>query len=302
MKHIVLLVAALYLVACNDNRKQEDAVDVKVADTIVDNDSVKENVSDGYDVDAVSGATDVSQKTLFNGIFVSPPQKHATVTLTMGGIVKNTSLLMGQYVKKGEVIAVLDNPEFIDLQQNYLDAVAQLEYLENEFLRQQNLMSQEAASQKRVQQSKADYLSVKSKADAMYARLSLLGINGETLKQNGLIARLDVKAPLSGYVTNVNVNIGKYLNPGDPVCDIVDNGDLMLQLTAYEKDLADIEPGNMIEFHVNGMGEKSFEAILISIDKTVDKENRSIKLFAKLKENNSQFMPGMYVSAKIKKK
>ena len=86
----------------------------------------------------------------------------ATVSLTMGGVVKSTSLLPGESVGKGTVLATLENPEFITLQQTYLDSHAQAEYLEAEYRRQKALSAEQAASQKKFQQSKADYLSMRA--------------------------------------------------------------------------------------------------------------------------------------------
>ncbi len=130
-----------------------------------------------YEVDAVTSATALPNHSSFNGILIVPPYRHATVTLTMGGTVHSTSLLPGDYVKKGAVLAILENPDFITLQQNYLEAHAQIEFLEAEYQRQQRLSSQEAASQKRFQQSKADYLSMKSRLEAASAQLTLLNVS-----------------------------------------------------------------------------------------------------------------------------
>lgn len=295
MKRIFILAASLYLAACSQS---EQTSTTAPATPVVAEET--ETPVDTTSVDGVSGATHVANASSFNGILVVPPQQHATVTLTMGGIVRSTTLMSGRYVRKGEVIATLDNPEFITLQQSYLEAAAQLEFLEKEYLRQQTLASQEAASQKRFQQSKADYLSMKSKAEATAAQLTLLGIDPHQLKESQISRSLEVKAPLNGYVTNTNINVGKYLNPGEPVCDVIDKSQLMLQLTAYEKDLVKLQPGCTVEFRVNGMGTQVFEAVLLSVDQTVDQENRSIKVYATLQNTDPLFRPGMYVSAKVK--
>lgn len=303
MKRIFIMLAAIGIAGCS-NPEQNGSVGNRSAETAEPVKVMSENASateaEIEEVDAASGATYTESAPSFNGIFILPPQKQATVSVTMGGIVKSTSLLVGQYVNKDDVIAVLDNPEFIDLQQSYLDASAQLEYMEKEYARQSNLVSQEAASQKKYQQTKAEYLSVKSKVEAMSSKLSLLGVDPERLKQQGLMTRLEVKAPLGGYVTDTDINIGKYLNPGDPICDIIDNRELLLQLTAYEKDLQKIEMGDTVEFQVNGMDMRTFEAVIFSIDQKVDNNNRSIKVFARLEDRTAFFRPGMYVSARIK--
>ena len=297
MKQILILAATIYLAACN-NAKHAEPLEA------VSDQSVEETAatSDKELANAPGGAINVENQLLFNGEIIVPPQQQATVSLTIGGIVKSTTLFVGQYVEKGAVIAIFDNPEFIDWQQNYLDAVAQLEYLEEEYHRQQKLVLQEAASQKRFQQSKAEYLSIKSKVDAMSARLSLLGINAEGLKKRGLITRLEVKSPLNGYVTSTNINVGKYINPGEPICDIIDKNRLMLELAVYEKDLPKLKVGNPVKFCVNGIEGQYFDATLVAINQKVDSKNKSIKVYAKLKESNTLFRPGMYVSAKVNEK
>lgn len=298
MKLTYILAASLLIMACGNN-KQTDTVEDESAKTVA-TDTTTTDTTAAKEVDGMSGATNVEKEPSFNGIFVVPSQRKATVTLTMGGIIKTTSLMVGQYVRKGQVIATVDNPDFIDLQQNYLDAAAKLDYLEKEYIRQKNLAKEEAASKKQFQSSKAEYLAGKTKYEGLKAQLRLLGINANRLKAGNIVTRMSIKAPISGYVTNNNVNIGKYLNAGEPVCDIIDKSNMMLQLTAYEKDLGKLKVGSNLEFTVNGMPGKVFDAVLYSIDQKVDTENRSIKVYAKLKKSNPIFRPGMYVSAKIK--
>lgn len=251
--------------------------------------------------DALSGATNVANHTSFNGTLEVPPRKHATLTLTMGGTVESLSLLPGEFVKKGTIVATLKNPDFIDLQQQYLEACAQTEYLEKEFHRQERLSKEEAASQKKYQQSKAEYLSMKSKLDATAAQLMILGIEPAGLERSGIKPFLEIKAPIEGYVADMDINLGSYINPGDRICDIINKGDHLLCLTAYEKDLDKLATGQKIEFRVNGMPEETFEATVLSIGQTVDDVSRSLQVYAKVKEANERFRPGMYVTARIEK-
>ena len=174
-----------------------------------------------------------------------------------------------------------------------------LEYLKKEYDRQQKLVSGESASLKRMQQSKADYLSMKSRMEAAAAQLALLGTDTATLNREGIRTYLDIRAPRNGYVTNMDINAGKYFAAGDPVCDVIDKSKPMLQLTAYEKDLDKLQPNTHFTFKVNGMPDTTFTAELVSVDQMVDNVNRSIKVYARILEAYSNFRPGMYVAAKI---
>ena len=254
------------------------------------------------EVDAASGATSVPNEPTFNGILVLPPQSRATVTLTMGGSIRSTTLLPGAYVKQGTVLATLENPEFIALQQSYLDSHAQYEFLRTEFLRQQTLAREEASSQKHFQQSKAEYLSMRSRMDAAATQLALLGVDTTRLLTGGIIPYLDIKAPISGYAADVKMNIGRHFDVGEPLCEIVNKSDMMLRLTAYEKDLANLRAGDRVEFRVNGIEGETFHGVITMVGQQVNNENRSIDVYVRIEGQNPQFRPGMYAMARIARK
>ena len=298
MKRIFLPVLLFAFIACKGN---QPATNPTTATTVVPAESATDTAAAQPQVDAVTSATSKPNQVSFNGRIVLPPQRQATVALTMGGVIKSTSLLPGQYVSKNTVLATLENPDFILLQQTFLDSHAQTEYLQQEYERQKSLSAEQAASQKKFQQSKADYLSMKSRQDAAAAQLSLLGIHPESLLKNGIQPLLEVKAPISGYITDVAMNAGRYINPGEALCEVIDKTSPMLCLTTYEKDLEDMHEGSPVQFRVNGMGTQTFNGTVLSIGQKVDEVNRSLQVYASIKEANSQFRPGMYVTAHIQK-
>ena len=294
MKKITFPLILLVLTACGENKEVQPAEEATAV-------AVVENVTDSIQVDAITSATSKPNQVSFNGTMVIPPQRMATVSLTMGGVIKSTSLLPGEPVRQGSVLATLENPDFITLQQTYLDSHAQAEFLEAEYLRQQALSAEQAASQKKLQQSKADYLSMKSRVEAAAAQLKLLEVEPEVLLKEGIQPFLQIKAPISGYVADVKMNVGKYMNVGDALCEIVDKSRTLLRLTTYEKDLADMKVRNPVQFRVNGMGKIVFKATLISIGQKVDEDTRSVEVYARVDTVDSQFRPGMYVTARIMK-
>lgn len=295
MKKIVIPFVIL-IVACSSQNSTETTTAHAASTDTVSKSAVEEPAQE---VNATSGATAAPNRTSFNGILVTTPQNHATVTLTMGGSIRSTSLLPGAYVKKGTVLVTLENPEFITLQQTYLDSHAQYEFLHSEFQRQQTLSREEASSQKRYQQSKAEYLSMRSRMDAAAAQLALLGVDTTSLLKNGIMPYLEIKAPISGYVADVKMNIGKHFSVGEPLCEIVNKSDMMLCLTAYEKDLVHLKIGDRVEFYVNGMDKQTFHGVVAMIGQQVNSENRSIEVYVRIAEQNAQFRPGMYATAQV---
>ena len=239
-------------------------------------------------------------RSSFNGVIVSAPQSEATIAVTMGGIVRQADLVPGQFVQKGSIIATLENPEFITLQQNYLEALAQEEYLKQEYERQQTLADQKAASMKKFQEAKSEYMTMKSRLESTEAQLSLLGVNGVTLQKNGIQSLLEVRTPISGYIENVNVNRGKYIPAGEALCQVIDKSAPMLCLTTYEKDVNQIKEGENVEFRVNGLGDMIYKGKIMTVGQLVDPVNRSIKVYVRIIDSNPAFRPGMYVTAHLK--
>lgn len=294
MKRILVPILLLNLAACGSKQEAPTSTTETATQKAI-------AAADTTQVDAMTTATSKPNQVSLNGTIVLPPQRQVTVALSMGGVIKSTTLLPGQQVQKGAVIATLENPEFINLQQTYLESHAQAEYLCAEYDRQKSLSAEQAASQKKFQQSKADYLSMKSRLEATAAQLSLLGITPETVLSNGIQPLLTVRAPIGGYISNVAMNIGKYIQPGEALCEVIDKSAPLLKLTTYEKDLADIKVGSSVQFWVNGMGKEIFNATILSIGQKVDEVNRSLEVYAQINEVNQQFRPGMYVTARVKK-
>jgi len=291
MKIINISIIIMLLVSCSVPKGEQNVASVDIpAVAIVDN----------TEADAISSATRLNSQPIFNGVLVLPPQSHATVTIFMDGIVKNISYLSGEFVKKGELLAVLENPEYIVLQQSYIESHAQEEFLEAEYRRQEMLADDEVASKKRLQESKAEYLSMKSRREAAAAQLRLLGFDPVKILSEGIIPELELYSPLDGYLANVQVNIGKYVAAGDPICDVIDKNRMMLKLAVYEKDINKIKTGDNLEFRVNGMGTRVFDATIISLGQTVDIMSRSLEVYAKVNSGDMQFRPGMYVNAHVR--
>ena len=302
MKKIFLLFAATTLfIACQSSTSEEaEEANTETAADTQTQDSENNATNEAISSPTNSDEQQMQENSSLNGIISIAPNHHANVTLLMGGTVQSISINPGQYVKKGQVIATLSNPEFVELQQTYLESLAQEEYLKTNYMRQDGLANKGAASQKTQQQSKAEYLSMKSRLDASAARLQQLGINPSSISSLGILQTLSIIAPISGYVADIDVNVGKYLSIGDRICDIVDQSELLLQLNAYEKDLESIHLGDQLTFTTRALPGKEFEATVKFIDQIVDSSNHSIRVFAKVTEGNEQFRTGMYVRARKK--
>ncbi len=233
-----------------------------------------------------------------NGMLDVPPQNLVSVSAMMGGFIKSTELPQGMQVKKGSLIATIQNPDFIQIQSQYLENKQKLQYLELEYKRQEELAKENVASAKTFQQVSSEYNSLLATLGALEERLKILNINPATLTQSTIRSIVSIYAPINGYVTVVNVNIGSFVNPQDIICEIVDTEHLHAELTVFEKDITKVKKGQKIRFVLVNESDKERTGSVYLINHKIS-EDRTVRVHAHLDKEDPSLIPNMYLKALI---
>jgi cobalt-zinc-cadmium efflux system membrane fusion protein len=236
-----------------------------------------------------------------NGMFNVPPENRATVSSYFGGTVKNLKLLTGERVKKGQVLFYLENPEYVQLQQDFLEAKGQLTFLKSDYERQKNLVQDNVTSQKNYLKAESDYVVTNVKVEALSKKLALMNIDSKLLSLDNIRSAIAILSPINGYVTEVAVTQGTFLNPAQPAISIVDTDHMHLELNIFEKDLAKIDIGQSLQFRIQDDVSHEYQASVYLVNKTIDPEKRTVGVHCHLKDvkQTNKFTPGMYVEADI---
>jgi cobalt-zinc-cadmium efflux system membrane fusion protein len=233
--------------------------------------------------------------------FVSVPPTHlAKVTSYIDGYVKPFSLHIGDLVKKGEPLLMLENPDFLDLQQSYLEVVEQLDYLESEYNRQQALYKDNISSKKVFLKAKSDYKQAFAKYESFDEKLKMLQIDREKVKQGDMISYITIYAPISGCITAININPGMLVKNSDVIMEIVEPNKKYLELAVFEKDIHSIKQGQALQFSVPQIGDKLYKAEVQQISNSVKTEDKTITAYASIEATaKEELMIGMFVEANI---
>ena len=240
----------------------------------------------------------IGHEITVNGMIDVPPQGNISITVPYGGFLKYTEMLPGSKLKRGQIVATVENPEFIEFQREYLEVLANNDFLKADFERQQTLNDEQVTSTKVFQKAKSSYLINKANINALESKLRLIGINPATVKNGTISSVVNVYSPINGVVREVYINRGKYFNPEDVLMDITDASDLHVELKVYEDDIPLIKDGQRIRFRLANAPEKWMEAEVFLIGNNV-REDRSITIHGHLKEHNEDLLPGMFVNAAI---
>lgn len=230
-----------------------------------------------------------------NGLLDVPPQQLVSISVPFGGFLKSTTLLQGMHVDKGQLIAVIENPEYIQLQQDYLDAKVQFELSKKDFERQEELAKENVNAQKTLQQAIATYQSWQAKKSGAQAKLRMLNIDLANLEKGNILSTSNVYAPLSGFVTQVNVNVGKFVSPTDVLFEIVDTEHLHAELIIFEKDVPKIKIGQQVRFTLANEARERMATVYL-IGREISPE-RTIRIHCHIDVEDKNLLPGMYLKA-----
>lgn len=245
----------------------------------------------------------IEQKTLgqllqVNGRLAVPAQNQVAVTGLLGGFVRTLPLLPGQPIKKGQILARIENTDLVTLQQDYAENASRLVYLNSEYDRQKELSDQNISALKMFQQVSADRNQVLARMKGISERLKLVGISTPAAGGGPITSVYSIIAPVSGVITNVSAVVGQYVQPADIIAQITSNEGVYAELTVFEKDLALVREGQHVSLTLNNNVGTRYQATIRYINGTIDSD-RSVRVIAKLSQINSRLIPNTFFKAEI---
>ncbi|MFD2522272.1 efflux RND transporter periplasmic adaptor subunit [Emticicia soli] len=232
-----------------------------------------------------------------------PPENQVSLSIPITGFVKTilpNNALQGWFVKKGTVLATIESIEFIQLQQDYFQAVAHSVFLEKELERQQTLSAEDIGVKKKLQQADAEFNSNQALIKALEAKLKVLGITASTLKRGDISPVINVVSPITGFVKNAPINIGKSVTPNDILFELINRDDLHIQLKVLEKDASKIQKGQKILIEDKRLGDNAYATVFL-VGQAFEDETKALNIHAHLdnRQLEQKLTPGMFINARI---
>ena len=232
-----------------------------------------------------------------NGVIDVPPQNKSYVAMPFGGYVKKINVLDGMLVQKGQILMVVEHPEVIQLQQEFLELLGQQEFLSADYERQKDLFEKEAGSAKNFQQAKSAYLVNKAKLSGLTLKLEMANVNMASLR-NGQIERTqNIRSPFSGVITKVTANVGAFAEPKDNLLEIIDLKHAHAELTVYEKYLSYLKKDQIVNLQFVDQ-QTTATAKVFLIGRQISNE-RTVKVHCHFENLPKDLTPGSYLKAEI---
>lgn len=233
-----------------------------------------------------------------NGKVEISPSHISSVSSIMGGHIKSINVINGSHFSKGQVLAVVEDPQFIQLQQDYLVTKAQLEAARLNFNRQKDLNTSKASSDKTLQTAQADYSTLNATLKGLEEKLRIIGISAKGLTTGNIRSKINIYAPFTGFVSKISVNSGQYINPADTLFELINPTGLLLELKVFENDVNDVKVGQEILVYNNQNPDLKSNAKIVSLVPSIE-NGGSATAIAKLSTTNTEFVKGMYINAEV---
>lgn len=233
-----------------------------------------------------------------NGKAEIAPSHISLVSSIMGGHIKSINVINGSHFSKGQVLAVVEDPQFIQLQQDYLVTKAQLEAARLNFNRQKDLNTSKASSDKTMQTAQAEYSTLNATLKGLEEKLRIIGINAKGLNTGNIRSKINIYAPFTGFVSKILVSNGQYINPADTLFELINPAGLLLELKVFENDVNDVKIGQEILVYNNQKPDVKSSAKIISVVPSIE-NGGSATAVARLSSANTEFVKGMYVNAEV---
>lgn len=306
IKHniIYLALTALLVISCSKKETQTEKAEPKTEQAEEKHEESSETIAtlseDQIRSVGIALAT-VEMKELTatikaNGLLRVPNNNKATITSLYGGVIKTITVQVGSIVTKGQVIATIANPEFIQLQEDYLTTNSRITYAEQEYRRQKELFDNDAGAKKNLQSADAELRTLRTRRASLLRQLQMMGISPGKVNNGNMRSGLVITAPISGTVSSISAQIGSYVDVSSPVAEIIDNNSIHLDLQVFEKDLPKMRLGQIVHFKLTNNPETEYDAKIYSVGSSFENESKTVSVHATVTGNKAGLIDGMNIT------
>lgn len=292
--YISVIFGLLFLVSCHDKKEQQNTAEVKNQENSIQ--LTAEQVKNAGLIIGTPEERTVKGILELQGTVTVPPKSVVSVSIPLGGYIKKTDLMAGMHVRKGQLLAVVEDMQYIQLQQDYLTAKEKFQLAKSEYDRQKELNAKKASSDKLYEQTATEMQTQRIYMSSLAQKLSLLGINVKTLSASNISKTVRIVSPINGLVSRVNVNVGKYIAPTDMLFELLEMSDVVLVMNAFEKDVHLLSVGQTVTAFTNAKRSKKYLAKIAYINQSLN-DDRAAEVVCKVNQYDSSLIPGLFINA-----
>lgn len=294
--YAIALSVSFFLTACSSKKEEAPAAKTEAHEPDIVEFTDEQYKTVGIELGAVV-TTNLSNYIKASGTIDVPPQDFISITSPYGGTIRSTNVIEGKYINKGQEIATIENPEFVQVQQDFMESSSQITFLKQDLARQEELVKENIAARKSLQKATSEYNSMNARLEGLKAKLRIMNINPNNVKAGNFTSVTRIYAPASGYITHVFSNVGKYIGANELLADMANISNIKVRVKVFEKDLPSIKMGQKVRFRATGDSVERVAKIYL-IGKDIDTD-RTVEVHANIQTLSNMLLPGMFINAII---
>jgi len=299
-KIFIAIITVATLISCSSNKKSNQEEDVHEEDPVEGVVILNKNQQEALNLKLGNFMMrNLTTVVKTNGQLEVPPSSSADVTAIIGGNVKSIKVFHGDKVSRGQLLAVLEHPDYIILQEEFSEVANKLEYLEKEYERQKELFENNVGAGKDYQQAKSEYNTAKAKYAGLKSRLQMINLSPDKIEEGIISNTVNILSPINGFVNDINIKVGSYADAKDILFEVTDNSAIHAYFMIYEKDVHLVKEGQKVHFTVSNRPDEELTATVFAIGKEFEANSRAVHIHANINEKVSGLISGMYISGHL---
>lgn len=302
MKYIYIISAIIFLASCSnpsgnaEETKTNNSVQESPTDLVV---FTAQQIELAEIKTGPLATVSISEEISCTGVIEASPENMAKVSVPSEAYIDKIFKKHGTYVTKGEAVLTIKHNDFIDLQSNYLKLKNELKYKSEEYQRQKRLYNENAVSKKKFNQVELDYNTSLIEEKNLEQKLLLLGLNPKQLTTESISSVIKLKAPISGYIDEIFVSAGQFLEPKDVLFEMINTSDFILMLSVYGKYKSTIKIGDQVQFKPCDANCDPVFAKIFSVGHIIEEKTKTFRVHAQPEALNTKLTTGAFINARI---
>jgi cobalt-zinc-cadmium efflux system membrane fusion protein len=209
---------------------------------------------------------------------------------------------VGDKVKAGQVLAIVESADVGEAQADLLSARARARAAEKNALREQELAQKRISSEREREVAEAQAGSESAGVRAAQERLRAFGVGTadmDALQKGGNGGRVALRSPIEGTVVRRKVTLGQAVERATDAFEVANLARLWVLLDLYEKDLRNVQVGQAVELRSEGAPGEVFKARVEYVNSLIDMQTRTATVRIEIEHFDGRLRPGQFVTARL---
>ncbi|RJR51748.1 MAG: efflux RND transporter periplasmic adaptor subunit [Desulfobacteraceae bacterium] len=256
---------------------------------------------------ATAGPGNMASELILPGEVVLNMDRMAHIVPRVPGVVREVRKTVGDSVKRGEVMAVIESRELAKAKADYLAAVEKAALVESKFRREEALWKEQISAEMEYLDAKQAWADAKITLRSEEQRLHALGFSHDYLRQlpkmpDESFTRFEIVAPFDGTIIEKHITMGEVLKEETDTFQVADLTSVWVNISVYQKDLQSVRKGQAVSIttgHDGNPARTPAKAVISFVSPLVKEETRTALARVVLPNPSGEWRPGMFVNVKV---